>query len=188
MLIVARVLLCGINMRMNIQIIKLQSAKFSGSIQSSCSLLRLHPDLVLPVSCMIHCSRPLLGFPAPTSISHCFPHSARVTQVRSHPFSVQNSPSHSEYTQSKSQSSHPKAPHNLPVNFPVLISSYSPLLTLPETHSSVFLQLSLPFLPQGLCPCNPICLELSSPRQEHASFTSFSFLLKSHWMHSLTTL
>ena len=75
MLIVAGVLLCGINMRMNIQIIKLQSAKFSVSIQSSpCSLLHLHPDLVLPVSCVIHCSRPLLGFPAPISISHSVSH------------------------------------------------------------------------------------------------------------------
>lgn len=148
---------------------------------SPCSFLRLHPDLVLPVSSLIHCSRPRLGFPAPTSISHSFPTFSQgdLGQITS---LLCSEPS---ISLDKSQSSHPKAPYNLPVNLPALISSHSPLLTLHETHSSVFLQLSLPFLPQGLCTCNPTCLELSSPRQEHASLTSFSFLLKSRWMHSL---
>ena len=84
-------------MRMNIQIIKLQSAKFSVLIQNllpvpSSACILIWSFLSPPWSTA---AGPALVFLLPPLSLTPFPHSARVTWVRSHPFSVQNPPSHS---------------------------------------------------------------------------------------------
>ena len=84
-------------MRMNIQIIKLQSAKFSVLIQNllpvpSSACILIWSFLSPPWSTA---AGPALVFLLPPLSLTPFPHSARVTRVRSHPFSVQNPPSHS---------------------------------------------------------------------------------------------
>lgn len=89
--------------------------------------------------------------------------------------------------QSKSQSSH----HDPGGCTQCLLPLYLHLLPLFPAQASLatllFLQSSFPFLPQGLCTYNPLCLQVFSPRQELASLlTTFSSLLVGHPMRNFT--
>lgn len=130
------------NMKMNINIIKLQGTKFPilmWNLLTPPSLLCLHPDLVRP------CLPPdPLQQPLPwSSCCHCDSHTVshlqtECTHVRSQPFSVQE-PSIAP-AQSKSES----PPHGTqgPTQFPLLppCSHLLPLclLTLPQPHPHCF--------------------------------------------------
>lgn len=135
----------------------------------------LLPDPLQQAPPWFSCSHLYLSLP--------FPPSARVTQVRSHPFSVQNPPSHSV----KVKVLTPR-PHTI-----YLLTSLPSSLPLSPAHSAwnTFFSVSatlLTFPASGPLHMQPNLPGTLFPRQERASLTSFSFLLKSHWMHSLNTL